>query len=333
MRFTVDTELREFAASVDAMLAARDVPAAARSWAAGKPEEGMALWSALADLGVQALLVPESAGGLDAGPVASAVTFETLGYHAVPGPLVETVAAAPALLAGSGAEDRLPEVAAGRNPVTCTWLPWVPYALDADVAALSLRVEGDSVCVLDAADGEALRSVDGARRLFDLRGAPGTAVRTGTGVRAVTARAFDTAVLAVSAQLLGLGRSLLDRSVGYAGDREQYGRPVGGFQAVKHLLADVATRLELARPLLHGAAVALANGSDESTRDVSAAKVACADAAYLAARTALQVHGAIGYTAEHDSSLALTKVRALVSAWGTQPFHRARVTAALAGTG
>jgi alkylation response protein AidB-like acyl-CoA dehydrogenase len=85
--------------------------------------------------------------------------------------------------------------------------------------------------------------------------------------------------------------------------------------------------LELARPLLFGAALGL-DGPD-AAREVSAAKVAGADAAYRAARTALQVHGAIGYTAEYDLALWLTKVRALVAAWGTPRFHRDRVLAAL----
>jgi alkylation response protein AidB-like acyl-CoA dehydrogenase len=109
--------------------------------------------------------------------------------------------------------------------------------------------------------------------------------------------------------------------VAYAGQRKQYGRAIGEYQAIKHLLADVVTRLELARPLLYGAAVA----GETLARDVSAAKVMAGDAALLAARTALQVHGAIGYTAEHDLGLRLTKVRALAGAWGTGSFHRARV--------
>ena len=117
------------------------------------------------------------------------------------------------------------------------------------------------------------------------------------------------------------------------------GRPVGAFQAVKHKLADVAIGLEFARPLLDAAALALGEshgtagpvttGPVTTGRDVSAAKVACADAAYRAARAALQVHGAIGYTAEHDLSLWLAKVRALVPAWGSQAEHRARVVAGL----
>ncbi len=92
----------------------------------------------------------------------------------------------------------------------------------------------------------------------------------------------------------------------------------------------MAIGLEFARPLLDAAAEAIGDGSATARRDVSAAKVACGDAAYLAARAALQVHGAIGYTAEHDLSLWLSKVRALVPAWGSQAEHRARVMAALA---
>ena len=130
--------------------------------------------------------------------------------------------------------------------------------------------------------------------------------------------------------LLGAGRALLEASVRHASVRAQFGRPVGAFQAVKHKLADAAIALEFARPLLDAAAAALADGSATCGRDVSAAKVACADAASLAARAALQVHGAIGYTAEHDLSLWLTKVRALVAAWGSQAEHRERVMAALA---
>jgi hypothetical protein len=161
--------------------------------------------------------------------------------------------------------------------------------------------------------------VDPARRLFHVHGEPrpiaGGAVD----------RAFDLGVLAVTAQLLGAGRRLLDTATEYARQRHQYGKPIGQYQAVKHLLADVVTRLELARPLAYGAAVTAA------PRDVSAAKVAAGEAAYLAARVALQVHGAVGYTAEHDLALWLTKVRALVGAWGDPTVHRRRLLAALGG--
>jgi alkylation response protein AidB-like acyl-CoA dehydrogenase len=172
--------------------------------------------------------------------------------------------------------------------------------------------------------------VDPARSLADVQRGELLARDAGAAV----ARALEFGALACSAQLLGAGRALLEASVRHASVRAQFGRPVGAFQAVKHRLADVAIALEFARPLLDAAAEALAadgagppapDGAGTAARDVSAAKVACADAAYLAARAALQVHGAIGYTAEHDLSLWLAKVRALVPAWGTQAEHRARV--------
>jgi len=135
--------------------------------------------------------------------------------------------------------------------------------------------------------------------------------------------AFDLAVLATAAQLLGLGERILADTVTYAKQRKQFGREIGSYQALKHQLADVRIALDFARPLVQGAAL------DPTPRDVSAAKIACADAAYLASRTGLQVHGAIGYTQEFDLSIWLTKVRALVTAWGTPAAHRARVLEAL----
>jgi len=93
--------------------------------------------------------------------------------------------------------------------------------------------------------------------------------------------------------------------------RKQYGRTIGSFQAIKHQVADVRIALDFARPLVHGAALSM------EPRAVSGAKVSAGDAAYLASRVALQVHGAIGYTQEHDLSLWLTKTRALLTTWGT----------------
>ena len=96
-------------------------------------------------------------------------------------------------------------------------------------------------------------------------------------------------MLATAAQLLGAGERVLADSVAYVKQRKQFGREIGSYQAIKHALADVRIALDFARPLVFGAAL--------GAIDVSAAKVACADAAYLASRTGLQVHGAIGYTA------------------------------------
>jgi len=192
-----------------------------------------------------------------------------------------------------------------------------------------------------AAPGAPHRSVDPARSLSEVFG--GEMLARGPAATAAAGRALQAGALACAAQLLGAGRALLEASVTHARQRTQFGRPVGSFQAVKHQLADVAIALEFARPLLDAAAVAAdgsagTHGTDThntgtATRDVSAAKVACTGAAQRAARAALQVHGAIGYTQEHDLHLWLTKVRALAGTWGSQSEHRARVMAAVAGGG
>jgi hypothetical protein len=117
--------------------------------------------------------------------------------------------------------------------------------------------------------------------------------------------------------------------VDYAKQRAQFGRVIGSYQAIKHKLADVHIALELARPLVYGAALSLADRSPDAARDVSAAKASASDAALLAARSALQTHGAIGFTAEHDLSLWLLRVQALRAAWGDPATHRRRVLEAL----
>lgn len=328
MKFALSAENRQFAESLDQLLAESDTPSVVRAWGRGDHEPGRRLWGQLAEVGATSLLVPDKHGGLDAEPIDLVVACERLGHHAAPGPLVESLAAIPVLLSGIGgdvAERHLPELCSGELLGTLAAPPHVPYALDADVAGLVLRVDGEQVRQAEVS-GEPLESVDIARRLFTV-GEGGPLLATDS---AVVSRAFDVAGLACAAQLLGAGQWLLDTATAHAKQRKQYGREIGQFQAIKHLLADVATELELARPLVHGAAVALADPSaGEPARDVSAAKVATADAAYLAARTCLQVHGAIGYTDEHDLGLWLTKVRALVAAWGTSAHHRQRVASSL----
>jgi alkylation response protein AidB-like acyl-CoA dehydrogenase len=330
MRLAPSPEQDEFATVLHDLLTAADVPAAATAWAAGDPAPGREVWARLARSGVTGLTVPARWGGLDGGPADLVVAAEELGHHAVPGPVAESVAAVPVLLAGVG-DDRLcdkwlPELAAGRIVATLAAPPWSPYAVDAHAAELVLLAEGDAVRL--AVTGTARGSMDRTRRLFEV--SAGGTLAAGPDTAAAIARALEFGALATAAQLLGAGRALLEAAVTHAKARVQFGRPIGQFQAVQHRLADVAVGLEFARPLLHAAAVSLAGGDTGATaRDVSAAKVACADAAGRAARAALQVHGAIGYAEEHGLGRWLTKVRVLSLAWGTPARHRARVMAEL----
>lgn len=301
MRFIHTQEQRDFAATLDRLLAGADTVAAARAWSDGDHVPGLGLWARLAEQGVTTLAT-------DATAVEVCIAFEALGRHAVPGPWVESAAYLPIAL------DR----DLGDTVATVAVPPHVPYALDADVAdQVWLELEDD---IWPANVGTMHQSLDPTRRLFEVDAAVPT-------THAEPDHAFDLAVLATAAQLLGAGERILADSVTYVKQRRQFGREIGSYQAIKHRLADVRIALDLARPLIDGAAVSI--GADTRARDVSAAKVAAGDAAYLAARVGLQVHGAIGYTTELDLSLWLLKVRALVSAWGTPAFHRSRVLESL----
>ncbi|WP_435970646.1 acyl-CoA dehydrogenase family protein [Streptomyces sp. Qhu_M48] len=197
-----------------------------------------------------------------------------------------------------------------------------PYALDADRADAVLVVRGGELWRAPG-HGPVRVSADPARRLA--RPAPGgELLAEGPAVAAAAGEALRWARLATAAQSLGVGLALLDRTVGYARQRTQFGTPIGAFQAVKHRLADTLLALEFARPLLFGAAVTLADG------DLAAAKVTTGEAGYAAARTALQIHGAVGYTQELDLSLWLRKARPLRDAWGDPAICRADVLGAYA---
>ncbi|GGK93332.1 putative acyl-CoA dehydrogenase FadE [Planomonospora parontospora subsp. parontospora] len=364
MKFVLDAGQRLFGETLHRLLAGADTPAVIRARACGDPEPCRALWRSLAEAGVLAPAVPEAAGGAGPLPVELVTAFHELGRHAAPGPLAETAAAAELLvrLGGSSGDgpgggpptgrspdggpstggpgdepgggpggdgltaEWLPRIAEGTAAVSLVLPPAVPYALDADLADAVWVVDGDRLC--EAVPGAARSSLDPARRLSPV--AAGTVLASGPAVRAAAEAACDLGTLACTAQLVGLGRRLLEATVEYALARHQFGQPIGAFQAVKHRLADTLVGLEYARPLVYGAA--LAYGSPDFPRDVSAAKAAASEAAYAAARTALQVHGAIGYTDEYDLGLWIRRARALHTAWGSPALHRARVVAALTGS-
>jgi alkylation response protein AidB-like acyl-CoA dehydrogenase len=311
MDFALDEQQRDFAASIDAALGSADLPGAVRAWAAGDVAPGRKVWEQLASLGVTALAVPEKFDGIDASPVDLVVALERLGHWCVPGPVTESIAVAPVLLAD---DERSAGLASGELVATVAMPPQVPRAVDADTAGLVLLAGPGGASA--AVAGDRHESVDPSRHLFDV-------TATGEPWPADIARAYEFGALATAAQLVGAAGALLTGSVDYAKQRSQFGRVIGSYQAIKHKLADVHIAIELARPLVYGAALTL------EPRDVSAANVAAGEAALLAARSALQTHGAIGFTQEHDLSLLLLRVQALRSAWGTPEAHRRRVLEAL----
>ncbi|KAF0970902.1 MULTISPECIES: acyl-CoA dehydrogenase family protein [Gordonia] len=318
MDFQLSDIHSDLAATVDAMLGKADMPAAARAWAAGDRKAVTKVYSQLADAGISGLLIDEAHGGSSAGAVEMVVAVEQLGRHCAPGPIVESVAVLPILLRDADVTGPLNGLAEGRL-ATCAIAPLQPLAPDVESADVYVVSDGvlSTATVLSTEP-----SVDTTRTLS--RVAPDKTLASGVD----PSDAVDAGALATAAELLGLGQAMLGLASEYAQSRKQFGRPIGSFQAVKHHLADVAIALEMARPLVHAAALGIDGQVPEETnvsRDVSAAKVAAADAAHLSARRSLQVLGAIGYTAEHDISLYITKTRALLSAWGSPAVHRRRI--------
>ncbi|GAA2055036.1 acyl-CoA dehydrogenase family protein [Williamsia deligens] len=328
MRFLLDTEHSDLAGSIDAMLTRADVTKVVRALVDGDTQPTAAVWSRLAETGVPALLVDEESGGMGAGAVEMVVAVEQLGRHCVPGPVAEAIAVVPTVLAAAGRSDLLEGVLDG-GPATIAVAPAAPRAADVGLSSAVFLLR-DGV-LATASPATTHRSVDPARTVSDVE-------QTDVLAEGVDGdRATDLGALATAAQLLGLASGMLAMASDHARSRTQFGRPIGSFQAVKHHLADVAIAVEMARPLLHGAALAVDRPTSDghavpvdARRDVSAAKIACGQAADLAARTGLQTLGAIGYTREHDLSLYLTKTRALLTAWGTPAVHRRRVLEAIA---
>ncbi|MFC5831073.1 acyl-CoA dehydrogenase family protein [Nonomuraea insulae] len=302
MNFAFTDDQLALAATVRDVLRDHCPPAALRA-------ERRPAWEHLASLGFFELLLPPEALALtDVVPA-----LEETGRACLPGPVVETAVVAPYVLPkASGTVCVLPDGQA--------------YMADADLADL-LVVVRDGELRLVARESARLvprRGVDPCRPLFSvefdvsepLDGSPEQVLRRGA--------------VATAAQLIGVARELLAVSVAYAGVRTQFGAAIGSFQAVKHLLADVAVAVEFAAPLVYRAALSVDRAAPSQGRDVSAAKAAAGEAATLAARVALQVHGAIGYTEELDLRFWLARAWSLAGAYGTTAAHRSRLRAALA---
>ena len=175
------------------------------------------------------------------------------------------------------------------------------------------------------------RSVDYSRRLASPLWTPSvdTCIATGALGRQLQSDALDRGAVMTAAQCIGIAARLIEVTVDYVGQREQFGKVVGSYQAVKHQLANALLAVEFARPLVYVAAWSLAESTPHRGREASVAKAAASDAVDVAARAALQCHGAIGYTFEYDLHLWMKRGWALAASWGDAAFHRGRVADAL----
>jgi len=287
-------------------------------------------WAALGELGLFRLRAPESDGGLGLGWVETAVVYEVLGHHLVPGPLVWTQ-----LLAAL-----VPGAADGACAVTGLDLttdpgPWLVEHPDL-IGALAV-LGPDGVSVVDAAALDDVERVDPLDPLTPVARLPVVPGGTAVGHASAAAVMRVEGALLSAALLVGLADRALALARMHALEREQFGRPIGAFQAVQHLLADMYVRAMLARSGVYGAAAILDDpglhdaGVDGDALDtaVASAKVVAADAAMANARACIQVHGGMGFTWEMMPHYLLKRAWVLEHSFGTTDRHTESIAAAL----
>jgi alkylation response protein AidB-like acyl-CoA dehydrogenase len=289
------------------------------------------LWKQLAEVGVPGLLVPEVHEGLGLDETFLVLLLEEVGRAALAEPVTATAVAVPMLreLGARELEERWQKRIATGDAIVAVGHEVNPFTADAHVAELLLLPSADEVHALGPGDVELVRQPvnDPARRVFQVRWSPGPRTRVASGEqgRRVWAAALDRGALACAAQMVGVADRLIELAVAYACTRHQFGQPIGAFQAVKHQLATAKVALEYARPVVQRAADSVARGTARRSVQVSHAKLAAGEAAALAAKTALQVHGAIGYTWEQGLHVWMRRAWSLDLEWGTGAFHRERV--------
>ena len=294
------------------------------------------LWAAMVEQGWTGIAVPESLGGVGLGTVEAAVLLEQTGAHLAPVPLLQQLAALVVLADGPWGERLL-----SGEAIACVARTPLERAGDGSVSGRPEPViYGARADVLVAPAGEELVAVDlsGVARLpepamdqtrelawIDLDTAPATTVGDAQDVAAH----LDRGAVFHSAEMLGGAEAVMGLAVEYAKVREQFGRPIGSFQAVKHRCADMLVDVEGMRSAVYHAAWAIGAGTDDAPTAAATAKIWCSDAAVRVAESALQVHGGIGFTWEADVHLYLKRAQLDQTAFGDARHHRTHLAAIL----
>lgn len=291
-------------------------------WESG--ERDPQTWRLIAEQGLTGLSVSEEHGGFGGDAIDVMVVLEEAGRACLPEPYLDTVGVAVPLLTDTPLAERwLPAIASG-DAIVSVKPADQPFAVDADIADL-LLVE-DAGFLLAVEDG-AFRTTrqpaeDRTRRLFSVAATGGQRIGDASAAR-------TRGALAAAAVLNGIAGALLDKTLDYVKVRQQFGVPVGSFQAVKHKLASVFATLESSRAATRYAAYAAARGLPDAATAASVAKVHAVDAESLANTEALQCHAGIGFTWEHDLHFWLKRGRATEHAYGSAREHRAALAASL----
>lgn len=325
MDFTITDEQAALAQGVRDYLAGVHTPEVLRALDASDSRRSEGVWQGLAQMGLPGLLVPEAQGGLGLSLLEAVLIAAELGRAGVAEPLADTALVAAPLLAKAGGQDSLLVAIASGDAKVALQHPVNPWVADLDGASHLLSAKDGALLLAERSGGaDLLHSVDPLRHLHAPIAASGTEVGSADAL-------LDHAALIAAAQLVGIADAMLEQATDYAKNRSQFGQPIGAFQAVKHHLATAVVKIEFAKPVIRRAAVALQANAASAPVHVSHAKLASADAAWAMSETAIQTHGAMGYTYEVDLHFWMKRAWALAGAWGDRAFHLARIDAAVIG--
>ena len=321
MDFTLSDEQLMFAETARSLFADSSTPDHWRKMMEADEAIDPARWAAIVETGLTLVLLPESAGGIGLSEIDFALIAQEAGYVALPEPLVESAGVAAPMLAALAPDH---ELLADPTAAIAIAHPINPFVANADsAAAILLHKDGEAYLALpNQVRLTPQPSIDPFRRLFTVDWDLASATRLG---RADGDLAHDRAALFHAAMGLGLAQRAVDMAVDYAKERQQFGKPIGSYQAVKHHLASAQVAIEFAKPVVAAAAAEIAARDTQARARVSHAKLVALEAADTAARASIQVHGAMGYSWEVDVHLFLKRTLALTHSWGTPAFHRARI--------
>ncbi len=332
MRFAFTDDQKMLRDTVREVLQRECAPEIVRAAWEGRTEGARAVWDTLAETGVIGMTASESAGGMGMSELDLMLPLEETGYAALPGPIVDTVVVGIPLLEAAGTDAQkerwLGAAVAGKARIVVSFedQPIVPHAASADVVIAHRG--GAAYCVpMSEVSVSPEQSVDRTRELgrVSFEASAQNQMREDVDTTALFALSRERAALGTAAQLIGLSRRMLDMSVQYAKDREQFGKPIGAQQAIKHRLANALIQQEFARPAVYRAGWSMATSAPDADIDVSVAKIYAVQAARFVAKESLQVHGAIGYTIECDLHMWMKRAWALAAAHGDAALHRERV--------
>jgi alkylation response protein AidB-like acyl-CoA dehydrogenase len=347
----VDFELTEEQAALRevsrSMLAANCPPQRVRSLASAGNDIDDKLWQRAAELGWMGLAVPVEHDGAGQGLVELCLVAEEIGRAAAPGAFIDSALIALAL-ARSGREGLVPGMAGGHLKASWAHHGSVAgsydggeFVLSGRATAVQAAAAANWLLVTAACDNgrrlvllektrasiERRRTLDETRRWYDvvLEGVRVRPMAVVTADEAEIQWLIDAAAVLTAADALGVGERLLDMTVGYVKVREQFGRPLGSFQSVKHKVADMLTTLKGARAATYYAAMALDAGVSGATVASSAAKAFTGEGIATLAGEALQTHGGIGFTWEHDLHLYLRRAKVDEMLYGAAAEHHERL--------